>query len=249
MESEAKRRAVGFMLPSALCWFLIILATPAAQAQNTEQQNVTRPRTVESSGRTGKGKKGFPVSAADSPDESVAIEPASAPHAESSPKTSATTHREILPERQSAALRSLFPAPLTARLLEAMESRIGIPYRFNGTDDSGYDCSGFVWRVFQDAGLNFARASTSDLWASLPEATEEEAGQFGTLVFFNGLSHVGIVRDAHSFYHASSSQGVILSSLDGYWGSRISGYRRLPPDLQSNGNSAKAEREEPKKKD
>ena len=112
-------------------------------------------------------------------------------------------------------------------LYEAVTSRLGLPYRSRGADDRGYDCSGFVWRVFQDAGIDFERGSAGTLWKTLPRAIEEEESQFGTLVFFKGLNHVGIVCDADSFYHASSSQGIVRSDFDGYWGDRVTGYRRV----------------------
>src|SRR5262245_57012221 len=60
-------------------------------------------------------------------------------------------------------------------LYEAVVRRLGRPYRSGGTDDRGYDCSGFIWRVFQDAGVNFNRGSTSLLWQTMPRATEEES--------------------------------------------------------------------------
>jgi NlpC/P60 family protein len=111
-------------------------------------------------------------------------------------------------------------------LQQAVISKIGAPYRLGGTDDDGYDCSGFVWRVLNDAGIQIERGSARDLWAALQEASAQERRQFGTLVFFNGLSHVGIVCDEHTFYHASTSQGVMLSKFADYWGSRIVGFRR-----------------------
>lgn len=122
----------------------------------------------------------------------------------------------------------VFTNETSAMLYQAINRRLGIRYRFFGTDDRGYDCSGFVWRVFQDAGSSFERVAARTLWNQLPEATVEESAQFGTLVFFNGLKHVGIVRDAYTFYHSSRSQGVTLSTFAGYWGSRITGYRRSP---------------------
>lgn len=139
----------------------------------------------------------------------------------------------VLPRLRPA----LLPAPLfftndtAARLYNAISRNLGVRYRFFGTDERGYDCSGFVWRVFHDAGGNFERVAARTLWQQLPEATGSEVKQFGTLVFFNGLKHVGIVRDAHSFYHASRQQGVTLSSLSGYWSTRITGYRRAPLPL------------------
>lgn len=121
-----------------------------------------------------------------------------------------------------------FTNDTAALLYGAISRRMGVRYRFFGTDERGYDCSGFVWRVFQDAGGSFERVAARTLWQQLPEAMGVETKQFGTLVFFNGLKHVGIVRDAHSFYHASRRHGVTLSSLTGYWSTRITGYRRAP---------------------
>lgn len=115
-----------------------------------------------------------------------------------------------------------------ASIYGAIMNRLGAPYRSNGTDDRGYDCSGFVWSVFREAGVDVSRTSARTLWQTLPEATEEEATQFGTLVFFKGLNHVGIVRDEYSFYHASTSQGVVRSFYSGYWGDRVIGFRRVP---------------------
>ena len=111
-------------------------------------------------------------------------------------------------------------------LYEAVMDRLGLPYRYGGEDDRGYDCSGFVWRVCQEAGINFERSTARDLWESLPEAPRKDRDSFGTLVFFKGLTHMGIVRDDRSFYHSSSSQGVVESYFDDYWGSRVLGYRR-----------------------
>lgn len=119
-------------------------------------------------------------------------------------------------------------ANLEAMLYTAIRDRLGAPYRSSGTDDRGYDCSGFVWRVFQEAGIDLTRTSARMLWKSLPEATEEEEAEFGTLVFFEGLTHVGIVRDRYSFYHASTSQGVTRSFYSGYWEDKVIGFRRVP---------------------
>lgn len=122
-------------------------------------------------------------------------------------------------------------APMVTMLQSAILNKLGVRYRSYGTDDSGYDCSGFVWRVFQEAGIDFQRVAARSLWNQLPEATDDEIKQFGTLVFFNDLRHVGIVRDATTFYHASSSKGVTVSEFAGYWEKRITGYRRAPSAL------------------
>jgi hypothetical protein len=145
-----------------------------------------------------------------------------------------------LPALRPDLIRPPFAASLAAESASLLEDaillKIGTPYRLFGTDDSGYDCSGLVWRVFAEIGFSFTRMPARALWQTLPEATSDQITQFGTLVFFNGLSHVGIVRDAFTFYHASSSQGVVLSPFVGYWEKRITGYRIVPPNAPRSGS-------------
>jgi hypothetical protein len=137
---------------------------------------------------------------------------------------------------------------LESLLYEAVNNRLGLPYRPGGIDDRGYDCSGFVWRVFQDAGISFERGSARTLWETLPIATEDEESLFGTLVFFKGLGHVGIVRDAYSFYHASTSKGVVRSYFDEYWGDRVIGYRRVFAPVKKKEKKEQEKKEQERKK-
>ncbi len=106
----------------------------------------------------------------------------------------------------------------------------GVPYVFGGTTTKGFDCSGYVQYVFKDCK------------AKLPRLADEQAlqGIFvtqkqlrpGDLVFFTtyaaGASHVGIYAGDGKFWSASSSKGVILSSLkEDYWKQRYYGARRV----------------------
>lgn len=120
---------------------------------------------------------------------------------------------------------------VVALLQNAISRRLGVRYRYHGADDQGYDCSGFVWSVFRELGADFERSAASDLWRQLPEAVGAETRQFGRLVFFNGLKHIGIVRDRESFYHASRSRGVTVSRFSGYWERRLTGFRRAPAPI------------------
>ena len=141
---------------------------------------------------------------------------------------------ETAPEAEPEAVKPQFGVP-TAKLgffersmLTAIEERLGTPYRLGTEGPYRYDCSGFVWSVFQQAGVPFERTSARSLWNTLLPPTEEEKYKFGTLVFFNHLNHVGIVADENGFYHASTSRGVVYSRFDDYWSKRISGFRRVP---------------------
>ncbi len=121
------------------------------------------------------------------------------------------------------------PAPLLEQmLLAAIEARLGTPYRMGATGPYRFDCSGFVWSVYQSAGIDFERSSARSLWTRFAPARDDEETTFGTLVFFNNLRHVGIVADAGGFYHASTSQGVVYSPFNEYWLERIDGFRRNP---------------------
>ena len=117
-------------------------------------------------------------------------------------------------------------------LLTAIEERLGTPYRWGATGPDRFDCSGFVWSIFQAAGIGFERASARTLFARFSAPAEGEQFQFGTLVFFSGLAHVGVVADANGFYHASRHHGVIYSKFDDYWTKRIDGFRRVPLTTQ-----------------
>jgi len=136
-------------------------------------------------------------------------------------------------------LSSATPTPSSAgflkfesTLMAAIDQRLGTPYRWGATGPTRYDCSGFVWAIYQATGINFERASARNLWARFEPAPVEEQFKFGTLVFFSNLKHVGVVADEHGFYHASRHHGVIYSKFDDYWTKRIDGFRRVPANVQ-----------------
>lgn len=140
-------------------------------------------------------------------------------------------------EEEASALSSpsfgAFAAPaklgeVERQMLAAIGQRLGTPYRMGTEGPTRYDCSGFVWSVFQEAGISFERSSARSLWQWFAPAGEAEKFKFGTLVFFNNLNHVGIVADENGFFHASSSKGVVYSRFGEYWSKRITGFRRVP---------------------
>jgi len=63
--------------------------------------------------------------------------------------------------------------------------------------------------------------------ATIPIATSDL--QPGGLVFFDGLSHVGIYIGGGGFIHAPHIGTVVqISTLDGYWAANLDGARRIP---------------------
>ena len=72
---------------------------------------------------------------------------------------------------------------------------VGYRYVFGGTTPAGFDCSGFVYYVFNKAGIAMGRSMNSEL-ASGPHISSSEL-QAGDLVYFagtyrSGISHIGI---------------------------------------------------------
>lgn len=126
-----------------------------------------------------------------------------------------------------APARKVYNSSISDGIIRGIQSRLGIPYLYGSTGPNRYDCSGFVWSVFNDAGIKFERVSARSLWNSSEPVVGDERFKFGTLVFLNGLGHMGIVADENGFFHASSSKGITYSPFKGYWEKRIVGFRKL----------------------
>lgn len=129
------------------------------------------------------------------------------------------------------AKASNYNSSISDHLMNAIDAKLGIRYRYGAAGPNRYDCSGFVWSVFKDAGIDFSRSSASEYWRQFEPVTGDDRYKFGTLVFFNNLGHVGIVADKEGFFQASSSKGITYSKFEGYWEKRIVGYRRVPQQI------------------
>ncbi|MEP6915814.1 MAG: C40 family peptidase [Acidobacteriota bacterium] len=107
----------------------------------------------------------------------------------------------------------------------------GAPYRNGGSDPAGFDCSGFVWYVFAQHGVQVPRTVASQYQAGTDVGSHDVRA--GDLVFFNttggGPSHVGISIGGDEFVHAPSSAGLVRVERLGapYWSTRFVGAKRL----------------------
>lgn len=108
----------------------------------------------------------------------------------------------------------------------------GTPYRYGGTTRKGVDCSGFVQTTFNHH-FKIPLPRTTAQQAKMGDKVSKSDLRAGDLVFFktgrgeNGL-HVGIYDKNGTFIHASTSKGVIRSSLDtDYWRKHYWQARRL----------------------
>lgn len=155
-------------------------------------------------------------------DRLVVASPPTEPQVKRTASSSAVSRMAMI-----ARGKTVYTYSISAAILRGIEQRLGIPYLYGSSGPNRYDCSGLVWSVFRDAGIEFQRASARTLWAASIPVTGDERFKFGTLVFMNGLGHMGIVADENGFFHASSSKGVTYSPFAGYWEKRIVGFRRL----------------------
>jgi len=94
------------------------------------------------------------------------------------------------------------------------------PYKLGGLSKTGIDCSGFVHVTFRDIFNKKTPRSTERL-AKSGKAVTKKSLKFGDLVFFRTgrrQRHVGIYINNGKFIHASTSRGVMQSSLNStYW--------------------------------
>ena len=118
-----------------------------------------------------------------------------------------------------------------AGLRPIAERYLGVTYVFGGTTPSGLDCSGLVYLVYQELGVQLPRMSRDQF--KVGEAVELEDLREGDLVFFDttgqGVSHVGIYLEDGDFINAASNPGkVMISNLsESYWNKRYLGARRV----------------------
>lgn len=104
---------------------------------------------------------------------------------------------------------------------------VGTRYRMGGTTKRGIDCSAFMQTAFLDAyGMELPRSTSEQRY--LGRQIQKHELRKGDLVFFRRNNHVGVYIGNNQFMHASSSQGVTISSLDeDYWARTYTQSRRV----------------------
>lgn len=123
--------------------------------------------------------------------------------------------------KSTNALGLEYSADDNAALYEAINSWLGVPYRYGGTDRSGIDCSAFVGTIYRDVYGVALHRSSNEMLADVKLVSRDKLREGDILFFTNSkgkVSHVGIYLKDGLFAHASTSNGVSVSRVDDtYW--------------------------------
>ncbi len=136
---------------------------------------------------------------------------------------------------RSGSARGVAAAPansIAGGVVGTAMNYVGSRYVFGGTSPRGFDCSGFVYYVFNKAGFGMGRSMSSEL-ASGTHISSSQL-QPGDLVYFSntyqrGISHIGIYIGNGKMVHAGDeSSGVTVSDLwSSYWAAHYTGAVRV----------------------
>ena len=131
-------------------------------------------------------------------------------------------------------------SPIAADVLFRALGLVGTPYRWGGnTPDSGFDCSGLIKYVYNDAaGISLPR-TTREMIVMRAQSIGQDKLQTGDLLFFatNGgsqVSHAGIYVGEGRCVHAPATGGTVkLDSLNkAYWQKAYLNAKRVLPTEQ-----------------
>ncbi len=115
------------------------------------------------------------------------------------------------------------------QMIASAKKLIGIPYVWGGSKLSGFDCSGFVYYVANQAGMKIGRYSAEGYYDRTYYVDTPKAGD---IVFFEntykkGISHLGIYLGNNQFIHSNDS-GVMISNLQSpYYKSHFESFKRF----------------------
>ena len=109
---------------------------------------------------------------------------------------------------------------------------VGTPYRFGGMSQKAIDCSAWTRAIFFQAD-SIVLPRTAREQFTIGKNVSKNNLEFGDLVFFHTYSrkfasHVGIYLGDNLFAHASSAEGVTISSLNStFYNNRFIAAKRL----------------------
>jgi len=152
------------------------------------------------------------------------------------PSRPAARQRHTAPAAAAAEAASANDTDIYARpsgadeLVRSALSFVGTPYVWGGASPSGFDCSGFIWYIYKQAGISIPRTADVQFAAGRDVTSDPQPGD---LVFFQtydyGASHVGLYLGNGQFLNAIGANVHVDSFATDYFRSRYIGARRFLP--------------------
>ena len=120
-------------------------------------------------------------------------------------------------------------ANFTAKLISESKKVMGTKYVFGGNTPAGFDCSGFIYYVFNKAGYDINRYSAAGYYDRSYYVNNPKPGD---LVFFEntykaGISHLGIYIGNNQFINADNDGVRIVSLSNSYYKKHFSSFKRF----------------------
>ncbi|HWJ79599.1 MAG TPA: LysM peptidoglycan-binding domain-containing protein [Niallia sp.] len=131
--------------------------------------------------------------------------------------------------KSSSASTAVSSVPTGTDIANLAKKYVGKPYVYGGSSPKGFDCSGFVYYVFNSSGKSISRTSAAGFYN---KAKKVSSPKVGDLVFFSntyksGISHVGIYIGSGKMVSATDDKVEIDTLKSGYWKSHFKSYGRI----------------------
>jgi cell wall-associated NlpC family hydrolase len=133
-------------------------------------------------------------------------------------------------------------------VVQTARGQIGTPYVYGGhSPDQGFDCSGLVYWVYRQNGVDLPRTSWEQYQAGRPVAQNDLKP--GDLIFFKikgkGQSlHSGIYSGQDTFIHSPKPGAAVREEplAARYWLGRYLGARRVVQDTEATSSGSPSDR-------
>lgn len=181
-------------------------------------------KSVQTSSDTAKAATGVTAQAAE---KNVANTSAKSVEKQAEKKTEKAVAKKTAPT-QKQTKRTAKPTNLEKYAKEWL----GAKYVYGAAGKKKTDCSGYVMQVYKGFyGIPLDHSAQHIYDDGRGYSIRRSKLQEGDLVFFGNfwkISHVGIYLKGNRFIHASTSKGVVITSMDdNYWSSKYKGARRF----------------------
>lgn len=135
---------------------------------------------------------------------------------------------DVKPEEVKPSTENNNALSMRDQIVSYAKQFIGVKYVWAGSDENGFDCSGYTSYVMKKYGILLSRTASGQLNDSKKIKTDE--AQKADLVFFGSdgkITHVGLVTSEKGaeleMIHASTSKGVIITNIiqSTYWNPKL----------------------------